>query len=102
MTFFLMVDVRDVGPALVQILVSDVPAGTEITLTGPTCTWKQLVHLAKSEYPALNTEFAPKDEPTMTMDGGDGWCCYQETPGFEMDFHGEYHTCISRPTGRDA
>lgn len=73
MTPFLMVDVRGVGPALVRILVSDVPAGTEITLTGPTCTWKQLVHLAKSEYPTLNTEFAPKDEPTMTMDGDDGW-----------------------------
>ncbi|KAL7921238.1 NAD(P)-binding protein [Trichoderma austrokoningii] len=61
-------DIRDVSRALAQIIVVDVPSGTELAITGPLYTWKQFASFVKSNYPALSVKFAPQEEPTMTMD----------------------------------
>jgi nucleoside-diphosphate-sugar epimerase len=65
---FMMFDVRDIVDGLVQIAKSNVPSGTELPMTGPRYTWKELADLVKTEYPALDVPFSPEQEPTMTMD----------------------------------
>ena len=63
-----MVDVRDVSRALARIIDADVPSGTELPVTGPAYTWKQLANFVKTNYPNLDIKFDPKEEAAMTMD----------------------------------
>ena len=68
MTPFLTVDVRDIIDGLVRIITADVPAGTELPMTGQPYTWKQLAEFVKKCYPGLKIPFSPAREPVMTMD----------------------------------